>query len=64
MRLCATVDDSRDANRGASAHTKRREKEDKDPTVVGVQGKFLHRADTYVRKISGECELLGVTARH
>ena len=50
---------SRDANRGASAHTKRREKEDKDPTIVGVQGKPLHRADTYVRKVSGECELLG-----
>ena len=50
---------SRDANRGASAHTKRREKEDKDPTIVGVQGKPLHRADTYIRKISGECELLG-----
>ena len=52
--------DHRDANRGASAHSKRREKEDEDPTVVGAQGKTLHRADTYVRKISGECELLGV----
>lgn len=52
--------DSRDANRGASAHTKRRKKEDEDPTVVGAQGKTLHRADTYVRKISGECKLLGV----
>ena len=51
--------DHRDANRGASAHTKRREKEDKDPTIVGVQGKPLHRADTYVRKVTGECELLG-----
>lgn len=51
---------SRDADRGAYAHTKRREKEDKDPTVVGAQGKTLHRADTYIRKISGECELLGV----
>ena len=51
--------DHRDANRGASVHTKRREKEDKDPTIVGVQGKLLHRADTYIRKISGECELLG-----
>lgn len=50
----------RDANRGAYAHTKRREKEDKDPTIVGVQGKPLHRADTYVRKISEECDLLGV----
>lgn len=49
----------RDADRGAYAHTKRREKEDKDPTIVGVQGKTLHRADTYIRKISGECELLG-----
>ena len=49
----------RDANRGAYAHTKRREKEDEDPTIVGVQGKLLHRADTYVRKISGECTLLG-----
>ena len=52
--------DHRDANRGASAHTKRREKEDRDPTIVGVQGKPLHRADTYVRKVTGECELLGV----
>lgn len=51
---------SRDADRGASAHTKRREKEDEDPTIVGAQGKPLHRADTYVRKISGESELLGV----
>ena len=42
--------DHRDANRGASAHTKRREKEDKDPTIVGVQGKPLHRADTYVQE--------------
>ena len=53
-------DGHRDANRGASAHTKRREKEDEDPTIVGVQGKPLHRADTYIRKISVECELLGV----
>jgi hypothetical protein len=51
----------RDARRGASVHTKRREKEDgKNPTNVGVQGKPSHRADTYVRKVSSECALLGV----
>lgn len=49
----------RDADRGASAHGKRRGKEDEDPTVVGAQGKCLHRPDTYVRKASGECVLLG-----
>lgn len=49
----------RDADRGASAHGKRRGKEDEDPTVVGAQGKPLHRPDTYVRKVSGECALLG-----
>lgn len=33
--------------RGAKMHGKRREKEDEDPTIVGVQGKHLHRVDTY-----------------
>lgn len=50
----------RDADRGASAHDKRRSKEDKNPTDVGVRGKPSHRPDTYVRKVAGECELLGV----
>lgn len=53
-------DGRRDAGRGASAHGKRRGKEDKDPTTVGAQGKPLHRADTYIRKVSGDCALLGV----
>lgn len=48
----------RDADRDAPAHGKRRGKEDKDiPTTVGVPP---HRPDTYVRKTSGECALLGV----
>lgn len=51
----------RDAPRGASAHGKRSGKEDgKNPTIVGAQGKPLHRADTYVRKVSRECEMLDV----
>jgi len=51
----------RDARRGASAHGKRSGKEDgKSPTTVGAQGKPLHRADTYVRKVSRECEMLDV----
>lgn len=54
-------DGHRDAHRGASAHTERRGKEDgKDPTDVGARGKPLHRADTYVGKVSSECALLGV----
>ena len=54
-------DADRDASRGASAHGKRSGKEDgKNPTTVGVKGEPLHRADTYVRKVSGECEMLGV----
>jgi len=51
---------SRDAHRGAYAHTERRGKEVKDPTGVGVQGLALHRADTYVRKVSTESEMLSV----
>ena len=50
----------RDAGRGASAHAKRSGKEDKSPTTVGAQGEPLHRADTYVRKVSRECEMLDV----
>lgn len=50
----------RNADRGASVHGKRSEKEDRDPTIVGVQGKPLHRADTYVRKVGQECEMLDV----
>lgn len=53
-------DGHRDARRGASVHTERRGKEDdKDPTTVGARGKHSHRADTYVRKVSSECALLG-----
>jgi DNA-binding transcriptional ArsR family regulator len=48
----------RDADRGAPAHTERRWKEDRNnPTTVGVPP---HRADTYVRKVSTESEMLGV----
>jgi DNA-binding transcriptional ArsR family regulator len=51
----------RDAHRGASVHTERRGEEDKEnPTDVGARGRPPHRADTYVRKVSSECALLGV----
>lgn len=51
-------DGDRDAGRGASAHNKRRSKEDnKNPTTVGVPP---HRSDTYVGKVSGDCKLLNV----
>ena len=54
-------DEDRDARRGASAHAKRSGKEDgKNPTTVGAQGEPSHRADTYVRKVTRECEMLDV----
>ena len=53
-------DGRRDAGRGAPAHTKRRRKEGKDPTGVGVRGKPPHRSDTYVGMIDRQAGVLGV----